>query len=490
METGTTSSQPRVGGIFATVLSAVTISQSKYEFSPPHSHIERHPMKFARILLCLCLVFFVACSSSDKKDNKNGDKTGENKTGEKNDGKTTVVIGGSGNKTGAKGVPFNSNRPDWTQKSTYLGETGIIGVGRGSASNVDVARAQAINQAKSSLASYKEVQVKSIAQSYSESMSQADSENLFNQTREIINAESSQRLRFTTVLDNPYIETLDGQINYFARVSIPKDKLFPEERIKSLFATKQGSRERIEALIKLAQDYETEGFDSNAEAAYRRAATERGSKPDDTLALVRFLINKRSDYVNANRFLDSIKQEILKLPESGETRKYWTRLKVLVNKSVPKVNASISQLQSLASRGEDKKRFEASIGESTRSSDGTSINVVLTIKGPSRRVLGLWVDKETFSIMPVGNDQNFRGTRVLSVALEKTSKGGALIVWALPDDSPVWDTVATLKNINIDRETKKREDQLKVWSLQTQLAKALDTNAATPGASGFVRLTP
>ncbi|MDF1667085.1 MAG: hypothetical protein P1V97_35405, partial [Planctomycetota bacterium] len=272
-------------------------------------------MNFARILSCLLLAFAVACSSSDKKDNTNGKKTdpvGGNKTGETDNGKTTVVIGGNGGKkSGGSAVPFNSNRPDWTQKSTYLGETGIIGVGLGQSKNVDDARAQAINQAKSSLASYKEVQVKSIAQSYSESMTQSDSENLFNQTREIINAESSQRLRFTTVLDNPYIETRDGQINYFARVSIPKDKLFPEERIKSLFATKQGSRERIEALIKLAQDYETEGFDSNAEAAYRRAATERGSKPDDTLALVRFLINKRSDYVNANRFLDSIKQEIL-----------------------------------------------------------------------------------------------------------------------------------------------------------------------------------
>ncbi|MDF1664615.1 MAG: hypothetical protein P1V97_22845 [Planctomycetota bacterium] len=116
--------------------------------------------------------------------------------------------------------------------------------------------------------------------------------------------------------------------------------------------------------------------------------------------------------------------------------------------------------------------------------------MVLTVNGPSRRILGLWVDKETFAIMPVENDQNFRGTRVFSVVLEKKSKGGELMVWALPDDSPVWDTVATLKNVNIDRLSTKREEQLKVWSLHTQLAKALDTNAATPGASGFLRLTP
>ena len=454
-------------------------------------------MNFARTLSCLLLVGLMACSNTNKKDNTNGNKSGDSgetdgKNGSSdNNGKPTVIIGGNdGRKVSGNGVPFNSNRPEWTQKSTYLGETGIIGVGLGQDGNVDNARAQAINQAMSALVSYKEVQIKSIAQSYSESMTQSDSENLFNQTREIINAESSQRLRFTTVLDNPYVETRGGSINYFARVSIPKDKLFPEARIKSLFATKQGSRERIEALLKLAEEYESEGFDSNAEAAYRRAATERGSKSEDVLALVRFLINKRSDYVNANRFLDSVKQEVLKLSQDSATRKYWTRLKVLVNKSVPKVNASISQLQSLASRGKDEKRFVAKLGEAIQGSDGTTIGIVLTVKGQARRILGLWVDKETFAIMPVENDQNFRGTRVFSVLLEKQSKGGELMVWALPDDSPVWSTVSSLKNLNISRNSKKREEQLKVWSLHSQLAKALDTNAATPGASAFVRLSP
>jgi hypothetical protein len=455
------------------------------------------------------LLLSLACNGTEKKEGgpdggkewnpKNGsnpansNKTPEN--GGKNNG-TPIKGSSSQNNTVSDEsvvVERNSKRPTWTDQSTYVSGENFIGVGTGQDVNQKAARDRAINRATAELARLKEVRIKSIAQTYAETHTEDDYQALYEQTREIINAESSQRLRFTSVMGEPYIEKISGAIVYYIRVSIPRDKLFPEQRIKSIFATETGSRKRIKALLELARAYELEGFTANAEAAFRRVATQSGAAPEDILQLVRFLYNKLFDYEDAGRFLAAIKKEVMALPANNDTRKSWARLDTLIRQRVPTINESIAKMESLAANGKDFKRFQAKVSGARREpTGGTTIPVVLTVLGAPRQVLALWVDGEDFSVFEVvGGGKAFNGVRVLDIQLEKGSKGGELLLWSLPGDSDVWPVVKRLKGQVLSRKkTNKRSDIMSLWSLQSRLRKALDTSSATPGAASLLRLTP
>lgn len=441
------------------------------------------------------------CGSTEKKDNNNPPPTNngqdgknENNNSGKSDAKNGHGQSGNSGNSGNKVVRDNPNRPKWTRETTYATNSDFVGVGRGIAGTREEAKDRAVARASAELARLKEVRIQAIARVYGETHTEDDNQALYEQTREIINAESSQTLRNTSVLPDVHVEkNSGGDYIVFAQVSIEKDKLFPQKRLERVFKSSQGSRERVKAYLDLAQQYELEGFMSNADAAYRAVVTMPGSKAEDVLAAVRFFYNKRNDYEESARYLEAIKDDVEKLPANNETRQSWTRLSKLIRERIPSSDGSVEKMRSLAQNKKNSQLFETKLSQVTRKSDGSvTIPVVLSVRGTPRRVLALWVDKDDFSIFDIGGGTRpFKGVRVLDVILDGNSKGGELLVFSLAEDSDVWDAVKRLQGRVVSRSSKaSRDDRLRLWSLSQRLRKALDPAARSPGASSMLTLSP
>jgi hypothetical protein len=383
--------------------------------------------------------------------------------------------------------------PAWIRQSIMETDDLFVGVGTSQNTNQSIAREGAMDQARATLSKYKSVQIKSISKQYSELVSDNESQTLFQQARNFINVESSGQLRFTTVFGEPYIEKFDGEFIYYVRVAIPKEKLLPEQKIRNIFGAKTGSRKRIDLLLELANSFAADGMLANAEEAYKCMATLTGTKTEDVLQVVRFLYNKRQDFEEANRYLLSIRKEILAVPASDPTRKSWERLNSMLTSRIPTVSESINDIKNYTANGKDSKRFHVSIAQSQRNPAGnTDVSISLNVSGPSRRILVLWIDHEDFSILPyAGEDKTISGNHSIEFALPKGSKSVDLLFWSLPSNSSVWAIVKLLKNKSVSRKKKvSGSDSMRLWSLRERLRKALDNSASAPAAASALRITP
>ncbi|RKY20821.1 MAG: hypothetical protein DRQ55_06385 [Planctomycetota bacterium] len=270
----------------------------------------------------------------------------------------------------------------------------------------------------------------------------------------------------------------DGRVRVDVVLEVGDADLFPERRMQQLLAS-HPPRGRAQGLVQLARDYALEGQPGLAAMALDAAESDAAGDARALLDVADLLLElgHRGEALRVN---DLVRSGVAR---GSEQTQLAARAAAQHERLVSGVAPLSQQLFALerATRGAERPELLSVAGAESGARPGGSRALGVTVPGGSGRLLMLRMEGGLLQAWPLGEGPLNRRKLALSVGAPRHEQGAIVLLWLLPEGSPVWAAAEGLPPDGVAPGADERERML-----VAALERALREAAARPDVGAYV----